>query len=262
MTKEEALSKISENVDAFENMTEFYDDKEVVLEAVKHSDCALSYASEELRANKTVVLEAVKSAGLALQDASEELRADKEVVIEAVKSYKGALEFASKKLRADREVVLEAVNRSYYALQFASEELKNDKKVILEARKSYASNLAYASRDFLESATQELSYTLLSEVENVPNNTEILLIAIAENIQIRSAKINGVVIENHFGIVHIVDQSGEREIMLDSDKLKHLQKMYLDELVVFKVKITNRDSFKSINVSGIMTIDEVKELSK
>ena len=102
----------------------------------------------------------------------------------------------------------------------------------------------------------------MSEIENVPNNTEILLIAIAENIQTRSAKVDGVVIENYFGIVHLVDQSGESEIMLDSDKLKQLQKMNLDELVVFKVKITDNDSFKSIDVSDIMTIDEVKELSK
>ena len=85
---------------------------------------------------------------------------------------------------------------------------------------------------------------------------------VAENIQTRSAKVDGVVIENHFGIVHLVDQSGESEIMLNSEKLKQIQKMNLDELVVFKVKITDSDSFKRIDVSDIITIDEAKELSK
>jgi hypothetical protein len=107
-----------------------------------------------------------------------------------------------------------------------------------------------------------LEHTPLSEIENTKDNKETLLIGIIKAIQTRSAKIKGVFIEEHFAIVNLVDPHGSVELMLNSEKLKQLQKMNLDELVVFKVKITDSDSSKSIDVSDIMTIDEAKELSK
>jgi hypothetical protein len=107
-----------------------------------------------------------------------------------------------------------------------------------------------------------LEHTPLSEIENTKDNKETLLIGIIKDIQTRSAKIKGVFIEEHFAIVNLVDPHGSVELMLNSEKLKQLQKMNLDELVVFKVKITDSDSSKSIDVSDIMTIDEAKELSK
>jgi hypothetical protein len=107
-----------------------------------------------------------------------------------------------------------------------------------------------------------LEHTPSSEIKNTKDNKETLLIGIIKAIQTRSAKIKGVFIEEHFAIVNLVDPHGSVELMLNSEKLKQLQKMNLDELVVFKVKITDSDSSKSIDVSDIMTIDEAKELSK
>ena len=108
-----------------------------------------------------------------------------------------------------------------------------------------------------------LEHTPSSEIENVKDNTETLLIGNIKDIQTRSAKIKGIFIEEHFGIVNLVDPYGSVELMLDSEKLKQIQKMNLDEIVVFKVKITEKtmgtDTYKSIDVSDIMTIDEAKE---
>ena len=110
-----------------------------------------------------------------------------------------------------------------------------------------------------------LEYTLSSEIENTKDGIETLLIGKVKDIQTRSAKIKGVFVEEHFGIVNLVDPYGSVELMLDSEKLKQIQKINLNELVVFKVKITEKtmgtDTYKSIDVSDIMTIDEAKELS-
>lgn len=81
----------------------------------------------EYWADKEFVLESVKSSGMDLEYVSDELKADKEIVLEAVKSSGWALEYASDKLKADREIVLEAIkNRGKLVLDCASEELKND----------------------------------------------------------------------------------------------------------------------------------------
>ncbi len=76
--------------------------------------------------NKNVVLEAVKQNGLALQFASEKLQDDKNVVLEAVKQYGRALRFASENLRDDKDIVMTAVQQNRYALMYASKELQED----------------------------------------------------------------------------------------------------------------------------------------
>ena len=108
----------------------------------------------------------------------------------------------------------------------------------------------------------DLKSTFISKLKNIEDNTETLLIGKVENIQIMSAKIKGVFIEEHFAIVNLVDLSGNVEIMLDSKRLKQLQKIGLEDTVVFKVKITDNDSFKKIDVNTVMTLDEAKRLSK
>ena len=60
-----------------------WNNKNVVLEAVKQNGLALQFASEKLQDDKNVVLEAVKQNGWALQFASEELRNDKDIQIAA-----------------------------------------------------------------------------------------------------------------------------------------------------------------------------------
>ncbi len=58
--------------------------------------------------DKEVVLAAVKANGYAIEDASPRLRDDREVVLEALGSRGYALHYASKRLQDDREVVLAA----------------------------------------------------------------------------------------------------------------------------------------------------------
>ena len=95
--------------------------------------------------NKEVVLTAVKKDGKALEYASDKLKDDKEVVLTAVTQGGWALQFASKNLKNDKEVVLTAVKDNAFALTDASERLKDDKEVVLTAVKNYGLSLQYAS---------------------------------------------------------------------------------------------------------------------
>ena len=72
-----------------------WDNKEVVLTAVKEDGKALEYASDKLKDDKEVVLTAVKEDGWALQFASEGLKNDKEVVLTAVQKTGRVLKYAS-----------------------------------------------------------------------------------------------------------------------------------------------------------------------
>lgn len=65
-----------------------WNNKQMVLEAVKQNGYALNLASDEFKNDKDVVLLAVKQSGWALELASDEFkndRNDREVVLEAVK---------------------------------------------------------------------------------------------------------------------------------------------------------------------------------
>ncbi len=84
--------------------------------------------------NKQMVLEAVKQEGLALLNASNELQNNKEVVLEAVKQEGMALEYASDELQNNKEIVIEAVKKDSLVLFFASERLQDDKDVLNTAR--------------------------------------------------------------------------------------------------------------------------------
>lgn len=116
----------------------------------------------------------------------------------------------------------------------------------------------------MNNGTVSLSFnhTLSSDIKDTKDGTEIFVIGKVEDLQIKSAMIKGVFIEEHFGVVNLVDSSGSTEIMLFSDKLKELQKMNLDESIVFNVKIIDKtfddEIFKSIDVIGIMSLDEAK----
>ena len=108
-----------------------------------------------------------------------------------------------------------------------------------------------------------LNYTPSSEIENTKDGTETLLIGKVKDIQIRSAKIKGVIIEEFCGVANLIDPYGSVKILLFSEKLKQIQKMNLDEIIVFKVEITDKkmdaDTYKSIDIVDIMIIDEDKE---
>lgn len=114
-----------------------WNDRDVVLAAVKNDAAALKHASGRLRGDREIVLAAVQNCGYALQYASEGLRGDREVVLAAVKTDGVALEYASEDLRGDREVVFAAVKKSTGVLRYASFDLQCDEELAFEDKLKY-----------------------------------------------------------------------------------------------------------------------------
>lgn len=112
-------------------------DRDIILEAAKTYDFALTYASDELLHDREIMLTAVKCQGLNLRLASKKFRNDREIVLAAVNNMGWALEYASKRLQADYEVVLAAVRNDGLALKFASYDLRSDSNIVYEATKSH-----------------------------------------------------------------------------------------------------------------------------
>lgn len=108
-------------------------DRDVVLEAVKHSGWALKWASQKLQNDHGVALAAVQQNGEALEFVSDTLKGNSDIVIAAVKQNGWALNKAHEKLRADRKIVVEAVRSNGGALKYASEELQVDFRIMMEA---------------------------------------------------------------------------------------------------------------------------------
>ena len=105
---------------------ELLDDKEVILECVRHNGRLLGLASESLQNDRDVVAATCEN-GLALQYASKALRSDRDIVLHAVKSNGMALRYAPQLFRSDREIVFHSIKcNGYHIIGYASADLQND----------------------------------------------------------------------------------------------------------------------------------------
>jgi hypothetical protein len=131
----------------------FKADKEIVIEAVKRSGCALDYASDTLKDDRDVVTVAVMDAGVSLIYASDKLKNDKDIVMAAIAGYQvrmghaeGSsnyldpvsvpLQVASKTLCDDAETMLsiyENCDGCCYETCRISDRLRDDKEFVLAA---------------------------------------------------------------------------------------------------------------------------------
>ena len=102
--KETILKKISLGEINFEDLeSKFRQERDIVIEALKHDRWALLYAADKFKKDKDIVLRTVKNNGLALELADDNLRGDRNIVLHAVKHCGYALKYASNKLQQDDE---------------------------------------------------------------------------------------------------------------------------------------------------------------
>lgn len=114
------------------------DNKDLVLQilSVHKFACALEYLSNEFKNDMTVVMTALGSNADAISYVSDELKADPKFVKIVKHNYKKSLlRYFGKQWGHDRAFVLEnvSVKDGGYQIIFASEELKNDREVVLAA---------------------------------------------------------------------------------------------------------------------------------
>lgn len=82
-----------------------WEDKEVVLSAVKLDGMFLFYASDKLIKNKEIVLAAVRNIGLAIQYADESFKKDVNICCEAIKQDDSAYEYISDEIKKDPTIL-------------------------------------------------------------------------------------------------------------------------------------------------------------
>ena len=120
--------------------------REVVLLAVKSN--GLELAGSDYTDDKEVVMAAVKNHGYALEFASPSLKKDKEVVMSAVRNDGSAIQFASGQLRFDHEVIKASFKNNMYALFY--HHVMNNKELVLAAVRQMGSVIHHIPRHFLQ----------------------------------------------------------------------------------------------------------------
>jgi hypothetical protein len=117
---------------------EYWKDKDVVKEIVKHKNIAwyIKYASDEIRDDEEVLSIAVKSDVYAFKYASDRLRNDKDFVLPLIKQSRYIVQYVGSginSIMADKEFILESIvnENAVQILQYISYELKQDKELLL-----------------------------------------------------------------------------------------------------------------------------------
>ena len=88
--------------------------------------------SDRIKNNKEMVLEIIKHDGLFYCFVSEKLRNDRDFLLKMIRINPNIVEYLSDKLKDDKELIIEAVKINSQALKYASKRLKNDEDVQLD----------------------------------------------------------------------------------------------------------------------------------
>ena len=97
----------------------------------------------------------------------------------------------------------------------------------------------------------KIRYTLSSDLDQVDENSQALLIGKVEEITTKISKKG-----NKFGIANVMDLHGNIEITLFERQLEQIEKMDLEEPIGFKVSISRDGEFVRMRVHKIMTLKE------
>ncbi|HEO99615.1 MAG: DNA polymerase III subunit alpha [Campylobacterales bacterium] len=109
--------------------------------------------------------------------------------------------------------------------------------------------------DKFREALEEISYTLSSEIDDLADGSEALLIGKIEGITEKISKKG-----NKFGIANVMDLHGNIELMLFEKRLKELEEDFdLTKPIAFKVKITKDGDFTRMNILKIESLKDAKK---
>jgi DNA polymerase-3 subunit alpha len=101
----------------------------------------------------------------------------------------------------------------------------------------------------------EIKYTLSSEIEDLADGSQALIIGKIESITEKISKKG-----NKFGIANIMDLHGNIELMLFEDRLKELEEDFdITKPIAFKVKITKDGDFTRMNILKIESLKDAKK---
>lgn len=109
--------------------------------------------------------------------------------------------------------------------------------------------------DKFREALEDINYTLSSEIDDLADGSEALLIGKIEGITEKISKKG-----NKFGIANVMDLHGNIELMLFEKRLKELEEDFdLTKPIAFKVKITKDGDFTRMNILKIESLKDAKK---
>jgi len=101
----------------------------------------------------------------------------------------------------------------------------------------------------------EINYTLSSEIDDLADGSQAMIIGKIEHITEKISKKG-----NKFGIASIMDLHGNIELMLFENRLKELEEDFdLSKPIAFKVKITKDGDFTRMNILKISSMKDAKK---
>jgi len=108
--------------------------------------------------------------------------------------------------------------------------------------------------DDFKSEIDSIGYTLSSKINEVVNDSEILIVGKVEEVQERFSKKG-----NKFGIITLLDFHGNIEFMAFEDILNKVNEFDLTKPIAFRVKVNNDGDFTRISTKKVLTLAEAKK---
>ncbi len=109
--------------------------------------------------------------------------------------------------------------------------------------------------DSFRSKIDAIQHTLSSEIDELADGSNTMIIGKVENITHKISKKNN----RKFAILTIMDFHGSVELMIFDDHVKTLEGMNLEEPVVITINVSKTEQFTRINARKILTLDEAKK---
>lgn len=100
-----------------------------------------------------------------------------------------------------------------------------------------------------------IEYTLSSEIDDLADGSNTMVIGKVENITHKISKKNN----RKFAILTIMDFHGSLELMIFDDHVKVLEEMNLEEPVALTINVSKTEQFTRINARKILTLDEARK---
>jgi len=198
-------------------------------------------------------------------------KVNKKVIESMIKA--GALDgfgYSRRALLESIDAIVEAMHESARAQQMAVGSLFGDDEELVSVKVNIVPMEEYPTKSLLElekeslgfyvsghpldpfrAELEKIEYTLSSDLDQVDENSQALLIGKVEEITTKISKKG-----NKFGIANVMDLHGNIEITLFERQMEQIEQMNLEEPIGFKVSISRDGEFVRMKVHKIMTLKE------
>lgn len=201
-------------------------------------------------------------------------KVNKKVLESLIKS--GAMDgfgYTRKALLFNVESLVEAAHESSRAKKDAASSLFGDSEEMTKANLTIQNTPEYQAKEILEfekdtlgfyvsghpldafrATLDSIKYTLSSELDDLADGSNTMIIGKVENITHKISKKSN----KKFAILTIMDLHGSVELMIFDDHVKTLEGMNLEEPIAMTINISKTEQFTRINARKILTLEEAK----